>query len=86
MAELHISGELIASENDRVLAAHKSDYEALGAHLARRNIDIDAITRKWRISSSPCLPGALVRVEHGSRAFPERVSRAASSTSSTIAR
>jgi L-rhamnose isomerase/sugar isomerase len=46
MAELHISGELIASENDRLLAAHKSDYEALGAHLARRNIDIDGVTRK----------------------------------------
>ncbi|ATU95983.1 L-rhamnose catabolism isomerase (plasmid) [Phyllobacterium zundukense] len=45
MAELHISGELIASENDRLLAAHKSDYEALGAHLARRNIDIDAVTK-----------------------------------------
>ena len=46
MAELHISGDLIASENDKLLAAHKSDYEALGAHLARRNIDIDAITNK----------------------------------------
>lgn len=46
MAELHISGELIASENDRLLAAHKSDYEALGAHLARRNIDIDAVTKR----------------------------------------
>ena len=46
MAELHISGELIAAENDRLLAAHKSDYEALGAHLARRNIDIDAVTDK----------------------------------------
>ena len=46
MAELHISGELIAAENDRLLAAHKSDYEALGTHLTRRNIDIDAITSK----------------------------------------
>lgn len=46
MAEQHISGELIASENDRLLAAHKSDYEALGAHLARRGIEIDVITKK----------------------------------------
>ena len=46
MAELHISGELIASENDRLLGAHKSDYEALGDQLSRRNIDIDAITKK----------------------------------------
>ena len=46
MAELHISGVLIASHNDTLLGAHKSDYEALGAQLARRNIDIDAITEK----------------------------------------
>ncbi|PRD55168.1 L-rhamnose catabolism isomerase [Phyllobacterium myrsinacearum] len=46
MAEQHISGDLIASENDRRGAAHSSDFEALGAHLARRNIDIEAITAK----------------------------------------
>ncbi len=46
MTEQHISSDLIASENDRLLTAHKSDYEALGAHLARRSIDIDAITKK----------------------------------------
>ena len=46
MAEQHISGEFIGFENDRLLTAHSSDYEALGAHLARRNIDIDAITKK----------------------------------------
>ncbi|MFJ7355989.1 L-rhamnose catabolism isomerase [Phyllobacterium sp. NPDC097923] len=46
MAEQHISGDLIASENDRRGAAHGSDFEALGAHLARRNIDIEAITAK----------------------------------------
>jgi L-rhamnose isomerase/sugar isomerase len=46
MAEQHISGDLIASENDKRGAAHKSDFEALGAHLARRNIDIEAITAK----------------------------------------
>ncbi|MGO4448447.1 L-rhamnose catabolism isomerase [Phyllobacterium sp. TAF24] len=46
MAELQISGNLIASENDKRAAAQKSDFEALGAHLARRNIDIEAITAK----------------------------------------
>lgn len=46
MAEQHISGDLIASENDKRGAAHNSDFEALGAHLARRNIDIEAITAK----------------------------------------
>lgn len=46
MVELHISGELIAAENDKLAATHKSDFEALGAHLARRNIDIESITSK----------------------------------------
>jgi L-rhamnose isomerase/sugar isomerase len=46
MAELQISGDLIASENDKLATSHKSDFEALGAHLARRNIDIEAITSK----------------------------------------
>ncbi len=46
MTELQISGDLIASENDKRAAAQKSDFEALGAHLARRNIDIEAITAK----------------------------------------
>jgi L-rhamnose isomerase / sugar isomerase len=46
MAEQHISGDLIASENDKRGVAHSSDFEALGAHLARRNIDIEAITAK----------------------------------------
>ncbi|SFJ48519.1 L-rhamnose isomerase / sugar isomerase [Phyllobacterium sp. CL33Tsu] len=46
MAEQKISGDLVASENDRLLAAHESDYEALGAHLARRNIDIGAVTKE----------------------------------------
>jgi len=46
MAEQHISGDLIASENNKRGAAQSSDFEALGAHLARRNIDIEAITAK----------------------------------------
>lgn len=46
MAEQHISGDLIGSENDKRGAAQSSDFEALGAHLARRNIDIEVITAK----------------------------------------
>ncbi|SDO91232.1 L-rhamnose isomerase / sugar isomerase [Phyllobacterium sp. YR620] len=46
MAEQKISGDLIASENERLRADHESDYEALGAHLARRNIDIGAVTKE----------------------------------------
>lgn len=46
MAEQKISNDLIASENDRLLAAHESDYEALGAHVARRSIDIGAVTKE----------------------------------------
>jgi L-rhamnose isomerase / sugar isomerase len=45
MAEQHISDDLIATENDRVLTVHRSDYEALGAHLDRRGIDIESVTR-----------------------------------------
>ncbi|MHC1551100.1 L-rhamnose catabolism isomerase [Phyllobacterium sp. K27] len=46
MAELHISGDLIASENDRLSKAHKSDYEALGARLDRQGIKIETMTDK----------------------------------------
>ncbi|WP_027233144.1 L-rhamnose catabolism isomerase [Phyllobacterium sp. UNC302MFCol5.2] len=46
MAEQKISNDLIASENERLLAAHESDYEALGAHVARRSIDIGAVTKE----------------------------------------
>ncbi|MCM2292348.1 L-rhamnose catabolism isomerase [Allorhizobium sp. BGMRC 0089] len=46
MTDLKISGDIIASDNDRRAAALKSDYEALGAKLARSGIDIGAITAK----------------------------------------
>ncbi|MCO4319370.1 L-rhamnose catabolism isomerase [Phyllobacterium sp. 21LDTY02-6] len=41
-----ISDELIVEENGRLQSAQKSDYEALGAQLARRGIDIEQITAK----------------------------------------
>jgi L-rhamnose isomerase / sugar isomerase len=41
-----ISTDVIARENDRRLADLKSDYEHLGAQLARRGVDIDAVKSK----------------------------------------
>ncbi|MFB2564868.1 L-rhamnose catabolism isomerase [Rhizobium sp. IMFF44] len=46
MAEFRIAPDLVAAENDKRAAALKSDYEALGATLARRGIDIEAVTKK----------------------------------------
>ncbi len=46
MAEFRIAPDLVAAENDKRAAALKSDYEALGATLARRGVDIEAVTRK----------------------------------------
>ena len=46
MAEFRIATDLVAAENDKRAAALKSDYEALGATLARRNVDIEAVTKK----------------------------------------
>ena len=46
MAEFRIAPDLVAAENDKRAAALTSDYEALGATLARRGIDIENITKK----------------------------------------
>ncbi|MBB6487336.1 L-rhamnose catabolism isomerase [Rhizobium lusitanum] len=46
MAEFRIAPDLVAAENDKRAAALKSDYEALGAALARRGVDIEVVTRK----------------------------------------
>ncbi len=46
MAEFRIAPDLVAAENDKRAAAQKSDYEALGAVLARRGVDIEAMTKK----------------------------------------
>ncbi|WP_284757283.1 L-rhamnose catabolism isomerase [Agrobacterium sp. fls2-241-TYG-188a] len=46
MTELKIAADIVDRENEKRQSAHAADYEALGAHLARRNIDIDAITQK----------------------------------------
>ncbi|PRD43846.1 L-rhamnose catabolism isomerase [Phyllobacterium phragmitis] len=44
MSDLRISGDLVADENAARENALKSDYEALGANLARRGVDIEEIT------------------------------------------
>ncbi|POO56744.1 L-rhamnose catabolism isomerase [Agrobacterium rosae] len=44
MTELKITADIVDRENEKRERAHQADYEALGAHLARRNIDIEAIT------------------------------------------
>jgi L-rhamnose isomerase/sugar isomerase len=44
MAGLPIGEEIVAHANDRDRAAHEEDYDALGRALARRGIEIEAIT------------------------------------------
>src|ERR1700754_665665 len=46
MAEFRIATDLVAAENDKRAEALKSDYEALGASLSRRGVDIEAVTKK----------------------------------------
>ncbi len=46
MAEFRIAQDLVATDNDKRATALKADYEALGATLVRRGVDIAAVTRK----------------------------------------
>jgi hypothetical protein len=46
MTDSRIAQDLIAQENEKRATALKSDYEALGANLSRRGVDIEAITRR----------------------------------------
>lgn len=46
MTEQKIAADLIAAENDKRQAALTDDYDALGATLSRRGIDIEAVTKK----------------------------------------
>jgi L-rhamnose isomerase/sugar isomerase len=45
-AMLGIPPEVVAKDNDRLMDAHLADYAALGARLARENIDIEDIVAK----------------------------------------
>lgn len=46
MTDSRIAPDLVATDNDKRATALKADYEALGATLARRGVDIEAVTRK----------------------------------------
>jgi L-rhamnose isomerase / sugar isomerase len=46
MVELKIAQDVVAQENETRAAALKADFDALGANLDRRGIDIEAITQK----------------------------------------
>ena len=46
MTETKIAADVIAAENDKRAHVLKDDYQALGNQLARRNIDIEAVTAK----------------------------------------
>ena len=46
MTEMRIAAEIVAAENEKREAAHRSDYQALGEKLARSSIDIDKVTAK----------------------------------------
>lgn len=95
MTELMIAADLVAGENDKRAAALKSDYEALGAHLSRRGIDIDDVTKKvaeffvavpsWGVGTgAPALPAFRVRASRA--AFSTSWKTAPSSSSSPVRR
>ena len=46
MSETMIDAEIVSAENDKALSDLQSDYEALGEHLDRRGVDINAIKNK----------------------------------------
>ncbi|MBO9100708.1 MULTISPECIES: L-rhamnose catabolism isomerase [unclassified Rhizobium] len=46
MVELKIAQDVVAQENEKRAGALDSDYQALGASLDRRGIDIEAVTQK----------------------------------------
>ncbi|MGL4196304.1 MAG: L-rhamnose catabolism isomerase [Allorhizobium sp.] len=46
MSETRIANDIVAAENDRREAAHRSDFHALGEKLARSSIDIESVTAK----------------------------------------
>ncbi|WFR98999.1 L-rhamnose catabolism isomerase [Rhizobium tumorigenes] len=46
MVELKIAQDVVAQENEKRASALNADYQALGASLDRRDIDIEAVTQK----------------------------------------
>src|SRR6187402_220317 len=46
MVELKIAQDIVAQQNEKRAGALKADFDALGANLDRRGIDIEAITQR----------------------------------------
>lgn len=46
MSEILIAADVVAADNEKREAAHRSDFQALGEKLARSSIDIEAVTAK----------------------------------------
>lgn len=46
MSEIRIPVDIVAADNDKRGAAHRSDFQALGEKLARSSIDIESVTAK----------------------------------------
>ncbi len=46
MSETRIANDIVAAENDRREAAHRSDFQALSEKLARSSINIESVTAK----------------------------------------
>ncbi|QGG92109.1 L-rhamnose catabolism isomerase [Agrobacterium sp. MA01] len=46
MSEIRIPVDIVAADNDKREAAHRSDFQALGEKLARSSIDIESVTAK----------------------------------------
>lgn len=77
MTDTKIAADVIAAENDKRAAALKDDYDALGNQLARRNIDIDAVTAKVAEFFVAVPSGASAPAAPVSPAFRAKVSPAA---------
>ena len=80
MTEKIIEASTVAADNDARIKALREDYQALGARLARRGVDIDGIKVKSALMALQYRPGALVPAGHDLRVFPARVSPGISST------
>lgn len=81
MTEMRIAAEIVAAENDKREAAHRSDYQALGEKLARSSIDIDKVTAKVADFFVAVPSWGSARVARALLASPDLASRGISSTS-----
>lgn len=85
MSEQRIAADFIAEHNSGFEKSLKSDYQALGEQLLRRGIEIDTITDKVAAYYVAVPSGAQAQAAPASGVFRAAASRAAFSTSWTIA-